>query len=248
MKQGIRFFLILTLITFSFSALAEEKKANVTNWCTTAGEILKVKFLKEIADKDQLQVETETFIIPSNGELPKDGSLMFQSRQTDTYLVEEAKGNPEERQSVRVKVTTRGKDGADLVRSMDHRGFLHETEFANLIQQTTLGSLGGTLLESVTVPVLQGNGTVVETPLKYACKLESKVVHLTESQNPDKKADKKYLRKFEWLSIVISPEVPLGVVSYTHRMWMNDTVDKPQTHIVTKFNVKSVSRLLPFSG
>ena len=233
-------------MTFSLSAIAADKKANETNWCTTAGEILKVKFLKAISYRDQVEVETDTFIIPSNGELPKDGSLMFQSRQTDTYLVEEAKGNPEERQTVRVKVTTKGKDGADLVRIMDHRGFLHETEFANLIQQTTLGSLGGTLLENVKVQVLQENGTVVEVPLKYACKFESKVVHLTESQNPDKKADKKYLRKFEWLSIVISPEVPLGVVSYTHRLWMNDTVDKPQTHVVTKFNVKSVSRLLPF--
>ena len=202
------------------------------NWCS-GSEILKRNLLFGIAQGDKIESLFNVTVEPSSGVILPTFSL------AETYEVISSPGeNPS---YVRTKIVACGELGDRLV---DHKGFFNEW-FRGLFEETPLGGFNGTLLEDVKVPVKNENGELVEQLLKTACLFQSLSPYLTEEKNPVSDEDKGYLRHYVWLRIIISPEVPYGVVSFTYKSWESDTINKPQTKVHSEFSLKSVSRLIP---
>lgn len=202
------------------------------NWCS-GGEILKRNLLLGIGQGDKLESMLNLTIEPSSGAILPPLFL------AETYEVISDPGeNPS---SVRTKIVSDGELGDRVV---DHKGFFNEW-FRGLFEETPLGGFNGTLLQDVKVPVKNENGELVDQLLKAACEFQSLSPYLTEEKNPVSDEDKGYLRQYIWVNIIVSPEVPYGVVSFTYKSWESDTINKPQTKVQSEFKLRSVSRLIP---
>lgn len=227
-----KLFQFLLIFLFSTSLYANPIILDDPNWCS-GSEILKRNLLLGIQLEDTLSASITVTSEPSSGALLRPSIL------NETY---EVIGTPvEDPSTVLTKITIPGELGD---RVMDHKGFFNEW-FRGLFEETPLGGFTGTILSDVTVPVKDENGDIVEQTLKAACLFVSITPYLTEEKNPVAEEDRGYLRHFEWLSIVVSPEVPFGVVSFTYKSWKSDTINKPQTKNQTEFKIQYVSRLIP---
>lgn len=224
------FFVFTLLIQFYLNA--SPIVIDDANWCSGSA-ILKRNLLLGVENGDKIDARFNLTVEPSSGDNPKPNILV------ETYEAISAPGeNPS---SVRTKVVVSGELGD---RIMDHRGFFNEW-FRGLFEETPLGGFNGTILQDVTVPVKNSNGEIIHQPLQSACEFQSLAPYLTEAKNPVSDEDKNYLRHFEWVSIIVSPEVPYGVVSFTYKSWKSDTINKPQTKVQSEFSLQSVSRLIP---
>lgn len=234
------YFLLSLILFLPFSTQADPQAGpivlNNKNWCN-GSEILKVDLLQGILVGDKVETTQTLAVEPSSGAVPKITDL-----KEDFEVVEVSYDPVQKLTSTKTKIVVKGSELGDRI--VYHPGFLNKF-FRGLFEVSPIGAFNGTLLEDVTVPVKNADGTITPQKLKAACLFQSPSPYPAERDNPKSDDDRGYLRKYESLTIIVSPEVPYGVVSFTSKVWMSDTIDKPQTKNESSLSLRSVSRLIP---